>query len=201
MDLITFFFIAGIGAVVKDAMTPPPPPPVRERIVLLPNQDGRPSAVIVKSAKGEAVIDQPYLSATVNSTGAVAQQQEAQDQVRARYASTLSAMPQRAGSRIVYFGAGSAALAAESAQVVRELLAEAKDRSWPEVTITTYADRMDLAGNGDVIGLQRAEAVRTMLVAAGVDAQRITVDNRGAREPFSPIPGDWRNRRAEIRIR
>jgi outer membrane protein OmpA-like peptidoglycan-associated protein len=203
MDLITLFFVAGIGFVARDALTPPPPvvPPVRERIVLLPNRDGRPSAVIVKSAKGEAVIDQPYASATVNGAGVVHAQQEVPEQVDARYQPTLAAMPQRAGSHIVYFASGSAALAAESASTIRDLLAELAQRSWPEVTITAYADRMDMPGSGHVVALQRATALRAMLVAAGVAPERIEVDARSERDAFSPIPDDPRNRRAEIRIR
>ena len=33
---------------------------VSERVVLLPAADGRPTAVVVRDARGEVILDQPY---------------------------------------------------------------------------------------------------------------------------------------------
>lgn len=51
------------------------------------------------------------------------------------------------------------------------------------------------------LGLERAEAVKNMLVAKGWDAAKITIISKGETEPFtesSAAKGQYANRRVEI---
>ena len=56
-----------------------PSPKPTERITLLPNADGRPSAVVITSAKGDTMVDRPYLSASVYASGDVTPKDEEPD--------------------------------------------------------------------------------------------------------------------------
>src|SRR4051812_28165561 len=110
-----------------------------ERIVLLPNADGRPSGVFVKSDKGEALIDKPYLSASVSPRGVTAKPEEA-SAVQARYRTTLDALPEPASGHVVYFEQGSERLTPASAERLLALRATIARRAVPEVTIVGHVD-------------------------------------------------------------
>jgi hypothetical protein len=72
-----------------------------EQITLLPNQDGKPSAVIITTAGKDTVLDKPYQTAAV-SRGAVATTSDSA-QIKNRYGALIDTLPQRAAVFIVYF--------------------------------------------------------------------------------------------------
>ena len=200
MWIISLFviFIAG-GAYYQETRKPPPPQP--ERIVLLPNQDGSNSAVIIKSKTGENVIDKPYLQASVTKGGAITAQQEEASAVNARYGSTLSALPQRAGGYTVYFETASDSLIPESAVLFAKLKHDLAQRSEPEISITAHADRFDTPGYNEELARRRAYIITQLLAQEGIPATRIATENHADRDPQAHNVDDQRNRRVEIRVR
>ncbi|SFV16066.1 Outer membrane protein OmpA [Pseudoduganella namucuonensis] len=175
-----------------------------ERITLLPSQDGRPSAVVVTSAKGEAVLDRPYQSAAVDRSQAISAGAENAAEVRARYAATLAALPQGAAVFTVYFETGTENLIPESAARLAQIKADMSRRPAPEVIVIGHTDRVDTAAFNDALSLKRAEHVKLLLIEAGVPADSISVSGRGEREPVvatSDGKAEQRNRRVEIRVR
>lgn len=173
------------------------PAPAPERIVLLPNEDGRPSAVIVTSSKGDTVVDRPYLAASVHQGGAVTAQDEDPAKVRERYGSTLGAMPKGPVAAMLYFEAGSERLAPESAERVIALRAQLRQRDEPEVTLVGHAARADAPGYNDELSKARAAAVKRALMLAGVPDERIGIYSRGSRDSS----GGNADRRVDVRIR
>lgn len=173
------------------------PEPAPERIVLLPNADGRPSAVIVTSAQGDTVIDRPYLSARVRRDGAVSAQDEDPVKLRERYGSTLGAMPAGPVSAVLYFEPGGELLVPESAERLVALRAQLRKRAEPEVTLVGHAARADAPGSNDELSRARAAAVGRALALEGVPQERIGIWARGSRDSQG-MPGD---RRVEVRIR
>lgn len=175
-----------------------------ERITLLPSQDGRPSAVVVTSAKGEAVLDRPYQSAAVDRAQAISAGAENAAEVRARYAATLAALPQGAAVFTVYFETGTENLIPESAARLAQIKTDMAQRPAPEVIVIGHTDRVDTAAFNDALSLKRAEHVKLLLIEAGVPADSISVAGRGEREPVvatSDGKAEQRNRRVEIRVR
>ncbi|MES2127909.1 MAG: OmpA family protein [Pseudomonadota bacterium] len=199
MWIFAIFIAMAGGAYYQESQKPPPPAP--ERIVLLPNQDGSNSAVIVTSAKGENVIDKPYLSASVAKGGAITAKQEDALAVNARYGSTLSALPQRAGGYIVYFETATDHMIPESAVQFARLKHDLAQRSQPEISITAHADRFDTPGYNEELARRRAYLIAQLLVQEGIPAARITTENRADRDPQARSVDDRRNRRVEIRVR
>ena len=183
---------------------PTPPRVANERITLLPYADGRPSAVVVRSAKGETLIDRPYLSAGVFTGGVVTPKDEEPAYVKARYSSTLSALPEAAAVYVVYFDAATDTLAPESAERMKQIRAQLARRAEPEIALVGHADRVDTPGYSDELSLRRAAAIKRMLVAAGIPDERIVTVGRGERDlnvktrdgSIEPL-----NRRVEIRVR
>ena len=186
------------------ALWPTPPRIANERITLLPNADGRPSAVVVRSSKGETVIDRPYLSANVFSGGVITPKEEEPAYVKARYGTTLSALPEAAAVYVVYFDAATDTLAPESAERIKQIRAQLARRAQPEIALVGHADRVDTPGYSDELSLRRAAAVKRLLVAAGIPDERIVTVARGERDlsvktrdgSIEPL-----NRRVEIRVR
>lgn len=173
------------------------PEPVPERIVLLPNADGRPSAVIVTSTRGETVVDRPYLAASVHQGGAMTSQDEDPAKVRERYGSTLRSMPEGPVSGMLYFEPGSERLAPESAERLVALRGQLQRRAEPEVTLVGHAARTDAPGANDELSKARAAAVARALMLAGVPEERIGIWARGSRDSKG-LPDD---RRVDVRIR
>lgn len=175
-----------------------------DRIVLLPNADGSPSALILKTSSGEQVIDHPYEAISVNQNGTITPRKENAESVRARYGEVLDAQPKRAVSYIVYFVNGKDEITPESLAVVNEVKTELKTRSAPEVVVIGHTDRVGKVEDNDALSLERANVMRDILVADGISAEHIEVAGRGEREPLVPTDDEVpepKNRRVEIIVR
>ncbi|WP_343731595.1 OmpA family protein [Duganella sp.] len=174
-----------------------------EQITLLPNQDGKPSAVIITSAGKETVLDQPYQTAAVDSRGAVATVSDSAE-IKNRYRALLDTLPQRAAVFIVYFVTDTDNLTPESAAQLAEVKAQLASRPAPEIIVIGHTDTVAKREYNDALSLRRAESVKRILVEAGIAADQIVVQARGERELLIKTADgvdEPRNRRVEIRVR
>jgi outer membrane protein OmpA-like peptidoglycan-associated protein len=179
-------------------------PPVTEKIVLLPNQDSKPSAVVVKTAKGETVLDSPYQTAGIAAGGLVTARAEDPAAVKERYGTTLAALPQRARNFILYFETGTDVLVPESVPLLEQIKEELAQRAAPEIIVVGHTDRVASQEYNDALSIKRAETMKQVLVAAGIPEERISTAGRGEREPLVPTADgvdEPKNRRVEIRVR
>ena len=175
-----------------------------ERIVLLPDADGNPSALVVKSVRGETVLDRPYAAADVSSKGTITLGQGSKEEVSTRFGTVLAAQPPRPVSWIVHFITDSDELTVDSKPVFEQIKAELARRAAPEVAVIGHTDRVGKVEYNDALSIKRAQFVRDALIAAGVDALQLEVSGRGEREPLVPTPDEVdepRNRRVEINVR
>ena len=175
-----------------------------ERIVLLPNQDGSASAVVVKTAGGELVLDKSYSSAEVSQGGRIKSFQQSAESVSTRYSAVIAAQPQRPVSYLLYFRSDKVELTTESKLVLKEVQADLKARAAPEITVIGHTDSVSDDAYNDALSLERAKAMRNLLVAEGISADHLTVAGRGKREPLVQTAEqvrEPRNRRVEIFVR
>jgi OOP family OmpA-OmpF porin len=191
---------------VACAAPPPPvaPKPRIDRVTLLPQADGSPSAVVVRSASGgEAVLAQPYATASVG-TDRVETSMSNAAAAGARYKVLYDAMPPARRSYLVYFETGGDRLTADSAQGLNEILSEVAKLPAPEVLVIGHTDTVGSDSINDDVSMQRARIVRARLIEKGVDAKRIEAVGRGRRELLVPTRegvAEARNRRVEIQVR
>ncbi|WP_373986886.1 OmpA family protein [Duganella sp. BuS-21] len=174
-----------------------------EQITLLPNQDGKASAVIITTAGKEMVLDKPYQTAAVDSRGAVATSGD-DAAIKNRYGALLDTLPQRAAVFIVYFITDTDNLTAESAAQLAQIKSQLASRPAPEIIVIGHTDTVAKREYNDALSLRRAAAVKQILVEAGIAEDQIVVQARGEREPLVPtVDGvdEPRNRRVEIRVR
>lgn len=174
-----------------------------ERIVLLPSADGRSSAVVVRDTQGEHVLAQPY-AATARRLGENRTYQSSPEEVQERFAAALAARPAPPRSYVLYFQEGGNELTPESQADFARVRVEIVERSAAEVMVIGHTDRVGSISANDALSLKRAEAVRSLLVEAGIPADQLEVAGRGEREPLVPTAdevAEAKNRRVEINVR
>ena len=174
------------------------------RVVLLP-QDGVPTAAgEVQSRQGQVTLAQPYAVAEVAPSGSVATAQTDAQQVEKRYGQLLSVQPAAEQRFTLLFMPGGAQLTPESSAELADVLARATERPGGEVIIIGHTDRVGSVESNDTLSLQRAQAVRQLVIDRGFDPNRVEAVGRGEREPVVQTADEVeepKNRRAEIVVR
>jgi len=171
-------------------------------VVLLPSAEGRPSAVVVSDKQGEHRLDQPY-AASLRRLGENRSYQSSPDEVQERFGAALAARPLRPRSYVLHFAGGNELTPESQAEFVK-VRGEIVERAAAEVMVIGHTDRVGSVQANDALSLQRAEAVRALLVEAGIPADKLEVAGRGEREPLLPTAdevAEAKNRRVEINVR
>jgi len=173
-------------------------------VVLLPEKDGKVGAVVVHTPQGDTVLNSAYAAARSAPGGGVKRETVGEGDVYQLFGVALAAQPPRPVSFTLYFLSGSDEFTEGTKREVQRLFAEMARRQAPDITVIGHTD---LAGGdppNDTLSLQRAERVKTVLVAMGIPAERILTAGRGKREPVVHTPdgmSEPRNRRVEISVR
>jgi outer membrane protein OmpA-like peptidoglycan-associated protein len=172
-------------------------------VVLLPQPDGRPSAVTVAQGSGQVVLEQPYAAAQLTSGGPQPYQTNAQE-VQAQFGAALAARPMAPAQFTLYFVEGKDEFTEESKRLIDGVFAEIAKRPLPDVMVIGHTDTVGSDAVNDPLSRQRAEIVRSALLARGIAVDKVVVVGRGKREPVVPtadgVP-EARNRRVEILVR
>lgn len=172
-------------------------------VVLLPEADGRSSALAVTRDGKQVVLDQPYAAARDAPTGLTTYTTNEAD-VKARWADALAAQPARAETFTLYFVEGKDVLTDESRRQVDKTLAEIAQRPVPDVLVVGHTDAVGSQASNDALARQRADFIRNELIRRGVPAANIQLIARGKRAPLVPTAdgvAEPRNRRVEIIVR
>ena len=178
-------------------------PIITDRVILLPQSNGRPSAVEVTAGGQTLRLDQPFATAEL-SAGRLTPSTSSAESVRDSYGVLLAQLPARPRSFTVQFEPNGNQLAAGADVVVAEMRAALAALPASEVVIIGHTDRVGAVEANDKLSLARAEAVRDILAAAGVPREVMVVAGRGEREPVVPTAdevAEARNRRVEIKVR
>ncbi len=80
----------------------------------------------------------------------------------------------------------------------------ARTRAGGEIVITGHTDRQGSVADNDRLSLQRAQAVRALLIERGFAAELVQAIGRGEREPLLATEDEVvepRNRRADVLVR
>ncbi len=189
---------AGVLAALLGACATP-----QGTVVLLPDKDGKDTAVVVNQGGKELLLDKPYAAANLTSSGPQAATSSAQ-QVQAQFGSALAARPLPPAQFTLYFVEGKDEFTDESKRAFDNVFGEIAKRPVPDVLVIGHTDKVGTDVFNDALSLQRAEVVRRALVARGIAAENIVVVGRGKREPIVPTAdgvAEARNRRVEILVR
>lgn len=176
------------------------------RVVLLPQPDGKPSAVVVSTGDGEETLSEPFQRATTKARarGAPVVDKADPTRVEAENKTLFELMPPPSQRFTVYFEANETALTPASQRALSEALAAAQARSGGEIVVTGHTDTVGTLAHNDDLSRVRAALVRQIFVDRGFQPQRVEAVGRGERE-LAIQTGDEvpepRNRRVTIEVR
>jgi OOP family OmpA-OmpF porin len=173
-------------------------------VVLLPEESGSAGAVTVGEGAPVAVLDTPLAAAKVDARGNIDKAAVTPQEVQRTFGEALAAQPPNPLSFTLYFSTASTEVTPESQPILEALLAEVAKRQAVEVQVTGHTDRVGTDADNDRLSLERAEAVRDMLVQRGLKTNFMRAVGRGEREPLIPTPDEQpepRNRRVEVIVR
>ena len=180
-----------------------PAPPRQALVVVLPDADGSVGAVSVDAGQGRVLLDRSYAAGEVRG-GAVAPRQMDGPAVHEIFAATVAAGPIRPAFFRLYFVSATDQLTPESLAAYRTVFDDIKRRPVYEVEVVGHTDTSGAQAANQPLSLQRAAAIRDLLLRDGIAAGTIMVAGRGeldlavytADEVSEP-----RNRRVEITVR
>lgn len=189
-------------AVLLSACAAKPQPTTR--VILLPQEDGTPSSVVVNAGNASQTLATPYQQADATAGQAPQISQANQQAVRQRYQPLFEATPPRSARFVVFFQTGGTQLTPASQAEMANVLTETLARSGAEILIIGHTDTTGTPDANDALALRRASQVKEMFVARGFAANRIEAAGRGERELAVATRNNVdepRNRRVEIVVR
>jgi outer membrane protein OmpA-like peptidoglycan-associated protein len=178
-------------------------PRLAERIVLLPSDTEKPSAVVVTVGRSEIFLDRPYKTADLRGA-ALESNRLSDEEVKKRYGELLSAQPPKPEFFTIYFELGRNELTAASKIAFEDARRRIASWSAVEVIVIGHTDRLGNADHNDSLSRQRAQVIASRLIKSGVPSNAIEIAARGEREPLIATPdgiAEPRNRRVEIKVR
>ncbi|WP_420348734.1 OmpA family protein [Pelagibius sp.] len=176
------------------------------RFVLLEDDDGSVGAITVENEAGAQTLDSPGIAVRVSDAGTAPGQPRAisQQEIDETWGATLGASPRKPRTFILYFIIGSDRLTNESLAQLPEILDSIKEYPAAEVAVVGHTDRIGGERRNAQLALQRAETIRDLLIAEGLEPQLIEVDSHGENNPLVETADEVaepRNRRVEVTVR
>ena len=172
-------------------------------VVLLPDRDGKSTALVVTQGETQVPLAEPYAAAHLTSRGPQAYRSSAEE-VQTYFASALAARPLAPAQFTLYFVEGKDEFTEESKKLIDSVFSEIARRPVPDVLVIGHTDKVGTDAINDPLSRQRAEVVRNALLARGIAADKVMAIGRGKREPVVATAegvAEARNRRVEIQVR
>ena len=194
------FFVSGCCCFV-------PAEPETTVVVVPSRHDGHVGAVVVSRGERQQVLNTAFASVRTGASGSIRQaalKPRQMEEFRQTFAAASEALPPRVETYKLYFDSASDNLTPESDRMLETVLGEVAGRAAAEVIVTGHSDTVGTLETNIELSLRRAERVRDLIVARGVDPQLITVVGRGKSELEIETGEDVeevRNRRVEITVR
>jgi outer membrane protein OmpA-like peptidoglycan-associated protein len=196
--------LAAAGCMPKTAVrTPQPAAP--NLVVLLPDRGTTTAGrAVVSNDSGSVDLDEAGAAVLVSIGQAPRAVSLESKDVQHKFADALASLPPAPEHFVVFFRFDSEELTDESRRLVQQVLAAVKQRADPEVVAIGHTDTTGPAAKNIELGLRRANAVRSILIAAGLTPAAVAVRSHGeavllvrtAHNVFEP-----RNRRVELTVR
>ncbi|MFO1059124.1 MAG: OmpA family protein [Dongiaceae bacterium] len=177
-------------------------------VVVLPDSAGQHVGTVVVYKPGggqEAVLNKPYAAVGSGAGSAGMKPVEVdQKEVAQVFGAALAARPIPPQSFTLYFESGSDQLTPDSQKAFEEVFQDIARRKAAEVVVTGHTDTVASPERNDQLSLQRAEAVRRMLIERGLKPEDVVAVGRGERELLvatGDAVAEPRNRRVVITVR
>jgi outer membrane protein OmpA-like peptidoglycan-associated protein len=196
--------LAALAALLSGCADPPKAPVRvhREMVVVLPEEGGKVGTVVMYAGKDSIVLDRAYASARLSGVEGWQAVTSDEGEVQQMFSAVKEALPPKPISFMLNFIEGKDDFTPDSKQVVEKLFREIAGRPAPEITVIGHTDSIGSESYNDMLSLQRAQKVRTMLIDLGIAPDSIDATGRGKRELLIQTrQSELANRRVEVSVR
>jgi outer membrane protein OmpA-like peptidoglycan-associated protein len=181
-------------------------PPPKSMVVLLSDPDGKTGEVVVANKGGSQVLSQSGHTTEIEDATAAPSTPFRMDdsQITKTFGPALAAMPEPPMRYLLYFDASSTNLTADSEKLIPEILSTIKTRQSTDVSIVGHTDRKGPRQRNFRLALDRALAIKNLLISKGVDPSIIETESHGEDNPLIRTEDEVeepRNRRVEVTVR
>ena len=174
-------------------------------VVLLPDTDtGNVGRAVVSNAEGSTELVTAWASTRVTMTEAPRIRMLNESQVKQRFGDVLATLPPPPRHFTLPFRFDSEELTDDGQRMVQDVLQAVKSYPVPDVVVVGHTDTTGTPESNAELGLRRANAVRSLLVAAGLTLSTIDIRSHGEAELLVPTADgvfEPKNRRVEITVR
>jgi len=197
MEPLSIFLLWIAGALLLDTPT--------DTVVLVEDPDGKVGRVVVSNDAGTQVLDAANTKVTLaNRTSAPKPPQVVSaKEIATVFGRALDAAPPPPEHFTLYFETGTSTLTAESQARLREIVTSFDNRRLARATITGHTDTVGNADRNYELALRRADAIKVVLVAAGLKSGSVSTRSHGEVDPVVPTAdnvSEPENRRVEVTI-
>jgi outer membrane protein OmpA-like peptidoglycan-associated protein len=179
--------------------------PGRAVVVLLPDpEDGTVGRIVVSNPEGSTELASARASTRVTITRAPRIRTLSESDVKRQFGEILATLPPPPRHFTLPFRFDSEALTEEGQRLVPDVLQAVKSYPVPEVVVIGHTDTTGTPQSNAELGLRRANAVRNLLIQAGLSPAAIDVRSHGEAELLVPTADsvfEPRNRRVEVTVR
>lgn len=175
-------------------------------VVLLPGPDGKTGQIEVSNKGGTQLIREPEQATEVHSATVApsAPFTMKDEKIRENFGDALSALPSPPVHLILYFHTATTVMTEQSRMLLAEILPAMASRKTESVSLVGHTDREGTRKMNYQLGLDRALAIKELLITKGIDPRIIEVTSHGEDDPLIKTKEDVpepRNRRVEIILR
>jgi outer membrane protein OmpA-like peptidoglycan-associated protein len=174
-------------------------------VVLLPDTDsGNVGRVVVSNAEGSTELVTAWASTRVTMTQAPRIRMLSESEVKQRFGDVLATLPPPPRHFTLPFRFDSEELTEDGQRMVQDVLQAVKNYPVPDVVVVGHTDTTGTPQSNAELGLRRANAVRNLLVAAGLTLSTIDIRSHGEGELLVPTADgvfEPKNRRVEVTVR
>lgn len=178
----------------------------KNMFVTVPDRDGHVGRLEVTNDKGSVTLASAGESATVAGVNSAPEKAGivGQEEMRETFGAALSVEPPPSVVYTLYFQKDSSDLDTNSVARLERLLKEVVQSGSRDISINGHTDTTGDLEYNLRLSLQRANAVRDLLVKAGIKPEYLSVDSHGKGNPLIPTGdnvNEPRNRRVEVIVR
>jgi outer membrane protein OmpA-like peptidoglycan-associated protein len=174
-------------------------------VVLLPDSDtGNVGRVVVSNQEGSTELATAWASTRVSLAQAPQIRTLSESEVKRRFADVIATLPPPPRHFVLNFQFDSEELTESSRRLLQDVRQAVKSYPVPDVVVIGHTDTTGARQSNVELGLRRANAVRSLLVQAGLSTLMIETRSHGEAELLVPTGdnvSEPRNRRVEITVR
>lgn len=176
-----------------------------DRVVLLPDPDGKVGKVEIVTPGGSQLLDQAKTVSSVRGKTSAPKAPEAisDEKIKEGWSQALAAMPPPPETFILYFMSGTSDLTDASEQSLPGIIERMKQRPFLHIVVAGHADAVGSDEANIVVSRDRARLVRDLLVKAGAPPAVFEVSSHGKRNPLVKTRdgvSEPRNRRVTVTL-